>query len=317
MLGGLGLVAAVVAASYGLNWLVPTLSPLIWAIGVGVALAPAARRVPATAPGVELAGRSLLRLGVAFLGFRISADELATVGVGGLVVAVGTVVATLGIAVVAGRRLGVERKSSLLIAAGSSICGASAIAGMNGVVKADERAVGYAVATVTVFGTLAMLLVPVLAVPVLGLSEHAAGMWAGASVHEVAQVTAAGAAISTGALEVATLVKLARVVMLGPVIVAMSALESGERSWSRVRVPAFVVAFVAIVAVGSVVHLPATAVSVGGLLSTLLLAAGLAALGLQIELGALRSAGWRPMALGLVAWVGAAVVSLLLVLLVV
>jgi len=215
-----------------------------------------------------------------------------------------------------GRWLRLPRDLTLLVAAGSSICGASAIAGMNSVTRADKEHVAYAVATVTLFGTLAMLLVPVVGTDVLGLSAIQTGLWAGASIHEVGQVTAAGAAVSVTALKAATLIKLARVVLLGPTVAFVGALRPGRTPGTapRIRVPGFVLAFLVLVAVRSVAPVPDQLVVAATALSTSLLAAGLAALGLQIHVGALRAAGWRPLAVGLAAWLTAATVGLLLVL---
>ena len=312
---GLAVVAVVVAVSFVLAIPVPTVSPLIWSIAVGVIVAPLVRRATSTAPGVSFAGRHLLRGGVALLGLRISAGEIGKLGVPGLLLATGAVVLTFAITVAVGRWLRVPRDLALLVAAGSSICGASAIAGMNAVTRADKEHVAYAVATVTLFGTIAMLLVPIIGTDVLGLSAVQTGLWAGASIHEVAQVTAAGAAVSAAALKAATLIKLTRVVLLGPTVAVVGAVRSGGSAGNarRIRVPGFVLAFVTLVAVRSVAPVPDQLLVAATALSTSLLAAGLAALGLQIHVGALRAAGWRPLAVGLAAWLTAAIVGLLLV----
>jgi uncharacterized integral membrane protein (TIGR00698 family) len=311
---GLALVGLLVAAGFALNRAVPSLSPLLWAMGLGVLAAPLARSRAAAAPGIRLSARTLLRTGVALLGVRVSLGELAHIGPSGVLLAAGTVTATLGLTTLLGRRLGVPPSLSLLIATGSGICGASAIAAMDTVARAREEHVGYAVATVTVFGSAAMLALPPVAAA-LGLSHQEAGLWAGASIHEVAQATAAGAVISAGALKLATLVKLTRVVLLAPAVAAVGALSrrsGGERGGARV--PGFVLAFLALVALRSLVSLPAGLVDAATTVSTVLLAAALAALGLGVSVGALRAAGLRPLALGLAAWMTAAATALALVL---
>ena len=311
------MVALTVGAGFACAAAVPAVSPVMWAVLVGMALGPRVRRVPAAAPGVAFAARRLLRAGVVLLGLRISAGDLAQLGAAGLAVAVATVTLTFAFTVRLGRWLRVPSDLALLIAAGTSICGASAIAGMSSVARGRQESVGYALATVTLFGAAAMLLVPVAGAH-LGLSSLQTGLWAGASIHEVAQVTAAGAAISPAALEVATLTKLMRVVLLGPAIVVVGALSRDRAARSgggALRVPGFVLAFVGCVGVRSVAAPSPELLALAADLSTALLAAGLAALGLQVRFGALRDAGWRPLTLGLAAWTVAAVVGLALVVL--
>jgi uncharacterized integral membrane protein (TIGR00698 family) len=303
-----------VLAAFALHALVPAAGALLLAMLAGVVAAPLVRSRPATAPGIRLAARELLRAGVALLGLRVSVGELGQVGPAGVVVAAGTVAVTLSGAVWAGRRLGVPPRLALLIAAGSAICGASAIAAMEPVARAREEHVGYAVATVTLLGTAGMLALPP-AAAALGLSDLEAGMWAGASLHEVAQVAAAGAAVSAGALKLAALVKLVRVVLLAPVVAAMAAVHGTGRGSAGLPVPGFVLAFLALVAVRSVVAVPAAALDAALVASTVLLAAGLAALGLGVRFGALRAAGLRPLALGVLAAGLAAGASLALLLL--
>ena len=177
-------------------------------MGLGVLLAPLAVRQPSAGPGVAFASRPLLRAGVALLGLRISLHAVSGLGVRGIAVAVGVVVITMLVTIVLGRMLGVEPSLAILIGAGSAICGASAIAAMQGVARADEDRVGYAIGTVTLFGSIAMLTIPYVLVPGFGMSDRLGGLWAGASIHEVAQVAAAGAALSPAALKIAALMKL-------------------------------------------------------------------------------------------------------------
>lgn len=312
---GLAAVALIVAAGFGCNRVAPSVSPLLWAMGFGVLAAPLVRSRPTTRVGVQRAATHLLRAGVALLGLRISLGELAQVGASGVAVAGGTVAATMLLTTWLGRRLGVGDNLSLLIATGSAICGASAIAAMNAVTKAREEDVGYAVATVTLFGTAAMLLLPVLSGP-LDLGDADAGIWMGASIHEVAQATAAGAVVSTTALKTATLVKLSRVMMLAAVVaIAGARTPASGTSTLRLQVPGFVVAFLALVILRSVVELPAALLDGAALASTVLLAAGLAALGLRIRVGALRAAGVRPLLLAVGASSIAAASALALLLL--
>jgi uncharacterized integral membrane protein (TIGR00698 family) len=145
-------VAAIVAVAFAFGAVVPSASPLVWGLLIGVVVGPVAARRPDLAAGIRFAGRHLLRVGVALLGLRISVESLGALGAAGVGVAAATVALTMVATVGLGRLLGVDRDMTLLIAAGSSICGASAVAAMNAVSQADEEDVGYAIGTVTVFG---------------------------------------------------------------------------------------------------------------------------------------------------------------------
>lgn len=307
-LPGLAVVGFLVAVSFALGAVTGVVGPLIWATALGILVAPVVRSRRCTEPGVVAARTTVLRVGVALLGLRVSLGDLASVGLAGMVVVLGTIVLTMVITTWLGRRLGLPSGLSLLIATGTAICGASAIAAMNTVTRASSAAVGYAIAMVTVFGTLAMLAIPALAAAI-GLSSHEAGLWAGASIHEVAQATGAGGMISQDALDVATLVKLSRVVMLGPLIVLVAILNR-SREGTAARVPTFVIVFVALMVVSSLVPFPTVLIDAGTTLSGVLLAAGLAALGLGIAPSALRAAGATPLILGLGASAVAIVTSL-------
>jgi uncharacterized integral membrane protein (TIGR00698 family) len=303
-------VVALVAAAFALGGLVPGVAAGIWAMGLGVLAAPLVRRLPHGVAAGRFAAQPLLRIGVALLGLRISAGDLLSLGATGLALALLTVVATFALTTWLGRRLGVASDLALLIGAGSAICGASAVAATASAIDAEEEQAGYAVATVAVFGTAAMLLVPIAGPHLLGLSAHQTALWAGASIHEVAQVAGAGAALGGTALATATLVKLARVVLLAP-SVALVARGAGS---ARIAVPGFVLAFCALVAARSLLPLPAQLLGAAQVAATVLLAAGLTGLGLGVRPSALRAAGARPLALGLAASLFAAGSALLVVL---
>jgi uncharacterized integral membrane protein (TIGR00698 family) len=313
LLPGLALVGCVICGGILLNRMVPQVSALIFAMAIGVLLAPLTVRQTTAAPGIAFAARPLLRAGVALLGLRISLHAVSGLGVRGVAVAVGVVVITMGVTIVLARLLGVDPSLAVLIAAGSAICGASAIAAMQGVAKADDERVGYAIGTVTLFGSVAMLTIPYLLVPELGLSDRLGGLWAGASIHEVAQVAAAGAAISPAALKIAALMKLTRVVLLAPTVAVAAWMRGGTDAVGAGRtlpVPGFVLAFLALVVVRTLVEVPPVVLSVDNWAVTILLGGALAALGLKTTLASFRAAGGRPLLLGLGAWAAALVVSL-------
>ncbi|MFC3695187.1 YeiH family protein [Chenggangzhangella methanolivorans] len=314
---GLALAGGVAAAAYGLRAspVAPPVSPVILAIVIGMA-AGNLFGVPAWArPGLAFAGRTLMRAAIVLLGLQLTVGQAAEVGAGGLAAIVATLVATFLFTSWAGRRLGVAPGLTQLIAAGTSICGASAVAAANAVTRAPEEDVAYAVACVTAFGSIAMFAYPMLAGP-LGLDAQAYGVWTGASIHEVAQVVAAAFTHGPEAGESGVVAKLVRVMMLAPVVAALSfaALRrAGGGDAARAPFPLFVLGFVAMVALNSVASIPADVTAAAGIAATATLTVSLAAMGMGADVSKLRSKGWRPLALGLAASLFVAGFSLALV----
>lgn len=310
---GLLLCAAGAAVASGVNAAVPVVSPLLVAILLGAGLA-AVRPLPERLqPGLRFSGRSVLRLGVVLLGLQLSLTQIADLGLGTIALVLAVVLGGIAGTLHLGRRLGIPWSQRLLIACGFSICGAAAVAAVDSTVKADEEEVATAIGLVVVFGTAMIGLVP-LGVAVLGLDARTGGLWAGASIHEVAQVVAAGGIVGGGALGVAVLVKLARVLMLAPVLAwagwrqrARLATDPGRREATPPLVPPFVVGFVALVLVHTWVPLPQGVLSVAGAVEGFLLAAAMFALGCGVRVEDLRRAGRKPVVLaaGATAWVAA------------
>ncbi|KQP83565.1 YeiH family protein [Aeromicrobium sp. Leaf291] len=302
------LTLAVAAIAVAASAVVPLLGPLLLALAAGamVANSPVAGVVADHARVTKL----LLRCGVVLLGLRIAGADLVAVGPEGAVVVVATVVCTYVATQRLGRRLGLDRDLVTLIAAGFSICGAAAVAAVNDAVRARERDVGVAVALVTLFGSAMIALVPVLG-RTLGLTERQTAVWAGASIHEVAQVAAAASLVGTGAVALAMTVKLGRVLLLAPVYVAAS--RGGDTPGLHRAVPWFVVGFALAVAVRSTGLLPTGVVEVSQDLATLLLAAGMFGLGLGIRARDLRQVPRTALLLATASTCVAAGVSLTLV----
>ena len=259
--------------------------------------------------------RRLLRCAIVLLGFQLTLGQVAGIGLGGVGIVAATLGATFLFTVTLGRLIGVDAKLAQLIAAGTSICGASAIVATNIVTDARDEDVTYAVAAITLFGTVAMLGFPLLA-PLFGLDQHAFGLWAGASIHEVAQVIGAGFQKGTHAGETATVAKLTRVAMLAPMVIALGLVArrgSTDASAAKAPMPWFVVAFVAIVALNSLVALPVQVHSAIALAAQVMLTMGLAAMGLQADISQLHSRGLRPLMLAFSAFIFIAGFSLTLV----
>ena len=258
---------------------VPLLSPLLLALAAGMLVANSRlAEVPVVAQHAR-ASRLLLRLGVAGLGLGLPVGEVLAIGPAGLTVIAVTVAVTFRGTLAAGRRLGLDEGFVVLLSAGFSICGAAAIAAIEDTVRGRERYVALAVALVTIFGSGMIVLVP-WASGVIGLTDHQAAIWAGASIHEVAQVVAAGSLIGAPAVALATTVKLGRVALLAPI---SALLAKGATGTPAPLVPWFVLAFAAAVAVRSTGWLPAPVLGAGSLVTTLLLAGGMYGLGLGIR----------------------------------
>ena len=271
------------AAAVAVSHLVPLLSALLIALALGAVLANAGHVDPARLAVVGEAARWLLRLGVVFLGLQLPVQDIAAIGARGVLVIAATVTLTYVGTRLIGHRLGLDQGIVALVAAGFSICGAAAIAAVSDVTRARQRDVALAVAMVTVFGGAMIALLP-WAGHLLRLDEERTAVWAGASIHEVAQVAAAASLIGGSAVAVAMLVKLGRVACLAPLCWLVGRRQSeGERRRGP-AVPWFIIGFAALSAVRSALSLPDLALDVGSAAATLLLAAGMFGLGLGLRL---------------------------------
>ena len=292
---------------------IPLLGPLLIALALGAVIANSRLATVPVIAGHAAATRTLLRLGVAALGLQLPFADILAIGPAGLVVIAVTVTLTYLGTLQIGRRLGLDEGFVVLLAAGFSICGAAAIAAVDDVIRAKQQFVALAVAMVTIFGSAMIVLVPWLA-GALALTEHEAAVWAGASIHEVAQVAAAGSLIGTSALAFAMTVKLGRVALLAPVC----SLVGRGRSEARTApvVPWFILAFAAAVALRSSGLLPAAILDAVQPVTTILLGAGMFGLGLGIRLAELWPLPLRVFALAATSTCIAAGTSLALVLVV-
>lgn len=258
--------------------------------------------------GVTFAKGEILRLGIILFGFKLTFQDIAAVGLGGILIDACVLTSTFLLAYWLGRcKLGLDEQSVILIGAGSSICGAAAILATEPVIKAQAEKVAVAVATVVVFGTLAMFLYPLLysMIHALGVSEFAYGVFTGSTAHEVAQAVAAGRAVSEQAANGAVITKMIRVMMLAPFLVILSAWlnrrhakDEGSNSGKRpITIPWFALGFLAMAGFNSLNWLPHAWVAGLIALDNLLLAMAMGALGLTTHVSAIRKAGNKPMVL--------------------
>jgi uncharacterized integral membrane protein (TIGR00698 family) len=314
---GLLLVAALATAAFliaDLPWVHDTLhiSALLLVILLGM-LWKSLLPVPAAAePGIRLAQRPLLRWAVAGLGFRLSLGELARIGPPALVVVVLSTLASLWFGWWIARRFGVAEKLGLLLGVGGAICGASAVVAADSVVQGEKRDSALALGIITLLGTIGIVLYPLIQ-RATGMGEFLYGVWDGASLHEMAQVVAAGFAVSPEAARVATVVKLARICLLAPVVLWLGwtlrrhHVAAGKAKVSPV--PWFLVMFVVFALVNSSGLLPAPWLDLLRRADLWLLCVGMAGVGLQTGFGDLRDAGLAPIAAGAAQWVFLAALS--------
>ena len=309
---GLILAAAGAAAAWISHELFDVFPVLMVALLLGAVLSNLGLIPLRARSGLKFTSRKLLRVGIVLLGFRLSLSQVGELGPRGLAVVVVVVAATFFGTQWLGRRMGISPGLSLLVATGFSICGASAIAAMEGVSDAEEEEVTYAVALVTLCGSLAVVVLPWLS-HLFGMSTVRFGAWVGASVHDVGQVVAASSVRGKESLATATLVKLTRVVLLAPLVVGVSVWRS-RRSVGAISaagapavtrppmLPLFVVGFLVAILIRTSDMLSASALSTIKQVETIIFAAALFALGSDVLLSRLRRVGGRPLLLGLISW---------------
>ena len=313
-------------AAWGVHAAVPAIPLLTVAVVLGIVAGqiPAARPAlaGALAPGLSVAAKPLMQLGIVLLGLKLSLVDIAALGWATVATTVAIVLITFAGTLGLGRWFGLPGHQPLLIATGFSICGASAIGAMSGVVQAKDEETATPIALVTLCGTLAIAVLPLLWHP-LGLSALQFGHWVGAGVHDVGQVVATAQIAGSAALAVALVVKLTRVLMLAPVIAVASMVERHHQA-GRATLPAdnapaasvndrgvakrppilplFVAGFIVAMLVRTLIPLPEQVLNAADVVQTGLLAMALFALGTAVNLGTLLRTGGRPLAVGLLSW---------------
>ncbi|HKZ20732.1 MAG TPA: putative sulfate exporter family transporter [Acidimicrobiia bacterium] len=310
-LPGISTAVVLAAAAIVLGRVLEPFSALIIALLLGFAAGNLAGPQLGLGPGFQFVARHLLRAAVVLLGARLSFGDLAAIGGPGLAVVAATVVATFFGAQLLGRLLGVSRNLSLLIGTGYAICGVSAVAAMNGVVGAEDEEVTYAIGLVTMAGSLSILILPLIARG-LGMEPAAFGSWVGGAVHDVAQTVAAASTSPPPALEAAIVVKLTRVALLAPLVVAVAiSRKRGDSAIGRQPpLPLFVIGFLALVAMQSLGLLSDPMTELIRSIEVAAFTIALVGVGGGVDISRLRSLGGRPLRLGLAAWVLVSAVAL-------
>jgi uncharacterized integral membrane protein (TIGR00698 family) len=282
---------------------------------LGVVLGALASRLPRRSavlrPGVTLAAGPLLQVAVVLLGAQLSLGQVASVGAGSLPVMLGTLAACLVAAHRVGRRLGIAGDLRLLIGVGTGICGASAISAVSSTIRAKSPDVAYAISTIFLFNVAAVLAFPPLGAA-LHLGQHAFGLFAGTAVNDTSSVLAAADSYGAAAGHYAVVVKLTRTLMIIPICLVVAGRRGTGRGPGRrlVRVPWFLVGFVALAAANSLGAVAAAAHPPAQHAATALITVALTAVGLSTDPPALRRAGPRPLLLGLALWLTVTATSL-------
>jgi uncharacterized integral membrane protein (TIGR00698 family) len=320
LLPGVSCVAVVAAGATLLGGVAPVVGAPVFAVLSGIVIAVVRAPAARLRPGIAFTSKKVLQGSIVLMGLGLSLSQVLSTGARSVPVLLGTLAAALGMAWVAGRLLGLRGDTRTLIGVGTAICGASAIAATDAVIGADEADVSYAIATIFTFNIVAVLLYPSLG-HVLGLSQHSFGLWAGTAINDLSSVVAASTIYGHAAASYGVIVKLTRTLAIIPICLGLAAARSrrgkdateepvARRVTVRRIIPVFIVAFIAAVAANTFGLIPAAWHHGLSELSTWMITAALAAIGLSTDVRHIRRAGLRPLALGAVLWVTVGLASL-------
>lgn len=293
-----------------------SISPMIIGIIIGMLYANSLRNnLPdAWVPGIQFCAKRVLRLGIILYGFRLTFQDVVAVGTAAIVIDIIVVSVTILAGVALGRLLKMDREIALLTSVGSGICGAAAVLGAESAINTKPYKTAVAVATVVIFGTIAMFLYPVLyRSGITSLSPMEMGIYSGSTLHEVAHAVGAGNAMGGEIANVAIIVKMIRVMLLIPVLfilgywVAMRNKKTidttGNTTKSKVAIPWFAIGFLAVIVFNSFGLLPQTLVDWINQFDTFLLTMAMAALGAETSIDKFKKAGPKPFLLALILFV--------------
>jgi len=336
-LPGLAVAVVIAIAATVIGGFLPIVGGPVAGIVIGVIVASIRRPGARLLPGIGFSSKFVLQLSVVILGSQLSLAQIAEVGVSSFPVMLGTLVVCLVAAWLIGRWLGIVGNLRTLIGVGTGICGASAIAAVTPVIGAVGVEVAYAVSTIFAFNVIAVIAFPIVG-HLLGLSQHAFGLFAGTAINDTSSVVAAATTYGAAAANFAVVVKLVRTLMIIPICLALAAWAArrdaratsvpSTGSWAppgvegsaatattprvqlRRLVPWFLIGFVLVAAVNSIGLIPQGIHPALGTVSVFLITVALSAIGLSTDLAGFRKAGPRPLILGGCLWVIVALTSL-------
>lgn len=277
------------------------ISSLILAILLGILIGNAWTLPSSWVHGVQFAAKRILRLAIILYGFRISVQELLHVGADAFLIAIIMVIIIFTIGYVLGKKiLRLDGELSLLISAGAAICGAAAVLAMEDILKSQAHKTSVAIATVVIFGTLSMFLYPLLQQHGwLFASPEQFGIFAGASIHEVAQVVVAGSNINDATAQVAVVVKMMRVILLVPTLLLFTYLNkrfnvSEHHKKTSIVIPWFALGFLLVIILHSFVFTNSMLVSSINQIDGFLLTMAMGAIGLETKWAKIKHVGMKP-----------------------
>jgi uncharacterized integral membrane protein (TIGR00698 family) len=270
--------------------------------------------------GINFSKQKVLRLGIIFYGFRLTFQDIGDVGIGGIVIDAVMLTSTFILAVYLGMKyFKLDRDTSVLIGAGSSICGAAAILATEPILKSSNERVAVAISTIVIFGTISIFIYPnIYSYALLNYAEYCSpekfGIYIGSTIHEVAQVVATADAISDDVTNTAVIAKMVRVMMLAPFLIGVSALVSLSEKTDKVSMnrnstggdtkksigkffPVFAIFFLIAIGINSTGYISQPLRTGLIYLDNFLLALAMGALGLTTHLSSIAKAGTRPLKL--------------------
>lgn len=288
------------------------LSPLVIAIILGMAYGSTLRRhLPHEwTPGIQFVAKRLLRVAIVFYGFRLTFQEVFMVGWSGFIIDICIVASTMLLGTFAGIKLfKLDRDTSILVSSGAAICGAAAVLATEGVLKSEPHKAAFAVISVVLFGTIAMFLYPFIQnLGWFGFTHTQYGIYAGATIHEVAQVLVAGSQVSPEAGKIAIIVKMTRVMLLAPMLIILGVILSrgakkGIHQHILASTPWFAVFFVIMIGVNSLQLIPLQVITLINNIDVFLLTAAMAAIGIETDFSKIKAIGVKPLYLSLLLFI--------------
>lgn len=299
---------------------VPVIGAPVFAIVFGIAIALVWTPTDVFKPGIAFTSRKILQGSIVVLGLGLSLGQVLSVGAGSLPVLVGTLVTVFVTAWFVSRLLGISRDLATLIGVGTGICGASAIAAVDATIDAKESHVSYAIATIFTFNVVAVLLYPSIG-HLLDLSQHAFGLWAGTAINDTSSVVAASSVYGHMAETYGIVVKLTRTLAIIPICLFLSwrvgrtegqAAERGGATRVSIKrmFPIFILTFLGAVVINTIGVIPNDWHPNLAHVASWMITAALASIGLSTNLGQMRRAGLRPIALGAILWASIGLTSL-------
>lgn len=292
-----------------------SISPMIIGIVLGMLYANSLRNnLPETwVPGIQFCSKRLLRLGIILYGFRLTIQDIAAVGTAGIIIDIIVVTVTIVGGVAIGRLLKMDRDIALLTSVGSGICGAAAVLGAESTIQTKPYKTAVAVATVVIFGTIAMFIYPIAyRSGILQLTPSEMGIFAGSTLHEVAHAVGAGNAMGPEVANTAIIVKMIRVMLLIPVLFSLGywvavkvrrseTAEAGHRG--KVAIPWFALGFLGVIMFNSLDLLPQSVIAVIEYIDTFLLTMAMVALGAETSIDKFKKAGAKPFILAFILFI--------------